>query len=91
MAQELRMKGCGVDDIAAFVNWDHSSKVDHYLLWPGPAELTCAAGFKTPGAYMVPRRILDPCTIHCKNINAMAMDLFAGMDEDLVTLSEVCV
>ena len=88
MAQLLRMSGCSVDNIAAFVNWDHSVKVDTYLTWPGPDELAVAAGFRNRDAYMVPRLMPNPLAMPGE-FRDMAMDLFKGLDEELQALHEV--
>ena len=84
----MRMHGCSVDNIAAFVHWDHSVKVDAYLTWPGPEEVAVAAGFDCRNHYMVPRLLLNPLDFPGP-FRDMAMDLFKGLDKQLEDLHEV--
>ena len=87
MAQTLRMAGCSVPDIAAFVAWDHSTKVDTYLTWPGPRELAVAAGFASEAAYMVPRLLLN--LLQMAEFKDMCFSIFPGMDDDIIELHAV--
>lgn len=85
LSQHLRMAGCFVPDIAAFMAWDHSTKVDCYLTWPGPRELKAAAGRLN---YVVERIQLDPTTI--AEFQPMTCEIFSGLDEDAMRVQEVC-